>query len=201
MNCRGPKERKRIVANYDVEPVAHIKLLNGQVIHSDAGGDITDRYFLFRCTENRTGRVKQICCGTPTAMDFSKLTGKGLPSIFNPLRVTGSDGGDGGGGKSGVKPPWNPVRKQLYDATMLIIVAWNAKLDSVLYSIKEELEKDPEIEPCMGKIKSINTILRKGNTTMRQTLNRLGQKNDMKEYSFDLLIKKLEEVKVQQYFE
>ncbi len=184
MDCRGCEVRKRIVKNYDVEPLAHIKLLNGTIVHSDAGSDIIDSYFVFKCTEKKTGKHETIYCGRPTAEDFCKLTGKRLPAIFNPLQEHGKTSGGSLNERDSKKIRWNPVRKELYNATMLLIVAWNAKPDSVLYSIKDEIEKQIDREPCISQIKSINTILCKGHTTMKKVLHRLEAKNEIKKYSF-----------------
>lgn len=40
MECRSEERRQYIVDNYNVVPVAHIQLLNGQTKHSDAGQTI-----------------------------------------------------------------------------------------------------------------------------------------------------------------
>lgn len=42
MNCHGHDTRVRIVENYNIRCTAHIRLLNGQVIRSDAERDITE---------------------------------------------------------------------------------------------------------------------------------------------------------------
>ncbi|MFC2584840.1 MAG: hypothetical protein ACFNVX_11620 [Lachnoanaerobaculum saburreum] len=44
MNCRGNETRQRIAKNYEVEPKAHIKLLENQQKYSDAGAIIEDEY-------------------------------------------------------------------------------------------------------------------------------------------------------------
>lgn len=49
MNCHGHDTRVRIVENYNIKCTAHIRLLNEQIIRSDAERDITDTYYIFEC--------------------------------------------------------------------------------------------------------------------------------------------------------
>lgn len=122
MDCRGTERRKYIVENYYVQPIAHLKLLNGKIVHSDAGRDISDSYFIFRCIDKKSGKSDIIQCGLPTAKELCNRIRKQVPPIYNPLHVTGTAGTAKGGSK---KPQikWNPTRQQLYDATMLLIIA------------------------------------------------------------------------------
>ena len=48
MECRGYDKRKKIVKEYNVIPVAHLKLLSHQTKHSDAGSTIKDEYYIFK---------------------------------------------------------------------------------------------------------------------------------------------------------
>ena len=48
MECRSEERRQYIVDNYNVVPVAHIQLLNGQTKHSDAGQTIENDYYIFK---------------------------------------------------------------------------------------------------------------------------------------------------------
>ena len=73
MDCRSTERRQWIVANYDVTPVAHIQLLNGQTKHSDAGATIENDYYIFEAV-NKVSNVKEIIqCGMGSAKDFLKL--------------------------------------------------------------------------------------------------------------------------------
>lgn len=203
MNCRGHNKRKVIVENYFVKPVAHIKLLNGQTIQSDAGSDIEDSYFIFECVSKSSGEKKYINCGRPTANDFCDLIGAKLPPIFNPLKtnVISEPKGNKTISTNNITSNWNPVRKQLYNATMLLICAWNAVPNTPLFNIKDELETYVTTEPYFSRIKSINTILSKKGITMRDIIDDLSKNNNLRNYKFDLLIDKLKEKQIKQYFE
>ena len=205
MNCRGERKRAYIVNNYYIEPIAHLKLLNGRTIHSDAGGDITDSYFIFRCVDKRNKDIiKLIQCGRPTAQDFCQKIGKNLPPIFNPLAENyqiqenreffyHNDNGI-------INAKWNPVRKQLYNAVMLIISAWQATPNTPLFNIKIKLEENIEEEPKLSLVKSVNTILCHANTTLSDIIESLSRNNNLRDFSFNLLIRILTENKIEQYF-
>ena len=191
MDCRGHEKRLRIVQEYKIIPIAHIKLLNGKIISSDAGGDITDSYFMFNCISKTTNEREIIYCGKPTAIDFCNLTNQKLPDLFNPLKCTSVSGKLN---KNNIREAemidkkWNPMRKQLYNATMLLIAIFDAKPDTPLFVIKEELETYVDREPFLARIKAINTIISKTNKTMRDIIDELGKNNDLKSFSFDLFL-------------
>ena len=199
MNCRGHNNRVNIVNNYDITPLAHLRVLGGMVVHSDAGGDITDSYFLFRCIHKETKQEKIICCGEPTAKDFSLLLHTDLPRIFNPLIDEGYEGGGNHGG--GGKIRWNRTRKQLYNAVMLFIMWLGNKPHRVLFSIKTELERDTQSAPPLSKIKAVNTLYTQYHTTARSIINDLEKENRLKDFRFDLLLKELERCHIEQHFE
>ena len=126
MDCRGERKRAEIVRRYNVVPVAHIQLLNGQTIHSDAKAEITNDYYIFTVSDRETGRViDTIQCGMGAATDFlTRIGHDGLP-IFNPLHGA-NDGGAGGdphgGGAAGPIDNDILLARQLYNACMWIFV-------------------------------------------------------------------------------
>ena len=119
------------------------------------------------------------------------------PLLFNPLFSHSKQGNTYDGTSQTVK--WNRMRKQLYNATMLIITAWNAKPGTALFDIKNKIELQPNSEPDIWLIKSINTILK--NTSMREIIDKLNEKNNIRKFNFDLLIERLNKEKIQQHFE
>ncbi|MGN1457367.1 MAG: hypothetical protein ACI4XP_05360 [Acutalibacteraceae bacterium] len=205
MNCRGKNRRIQIVSEYDIIPIAHMKLLNGKTIPSDAGGDITDTYYIFKCTNKQSGEEEIIYCGTPTAKELCKMIGKKPPILFNPLKSDcisshNVDAFENNKPDSNAQK-WNPTRKQLYNATMLIISDWDAKPNTPLFFIKSELETHIDTEPALKLIKSINTILKNSRNTIRKIISKLEKNNDLKEFKFDLIVEKLQKLHIEQFFE
>lgn len=164
MKCRGMETRRRIVEEYEVKPIAHLKLLVNQTKYSDAEATIEDEYYIFIATHNKYKYKETIQCGMGAAKDFLKLIHqKGLP-IFNPLKEerAKSSSKDCQSNEDTVGNNWDPTAKQLYNASMWLIIMWNAQPDTPLFSIAEEVFKMKENSPSNAKIKSLNTIIRKG---------------------------------------
>lgn len=83
MNCHGHDTRVRIVENYNIKCTAHIRLLNEQIIRSDAERDITDTYYIFECVnKNDDNDVDRIVCGTGAARDLLQLANITAPPIL-----------------------------------------------------------------------------------------------------------------------
>ena len=202
MNCRGHRRRIYIINNYDITPVAHLKLLNGKTIPSDAGGDIEDTYFIFECKSKFSGKKEVICCGRPTAKELCEMAHQDMPKLFNPLVSTSlSTTKSTSNTEYNDNEKWHPARKQLYIATMLLITEWGGKPNTPLFNIKSDLEVYTTLKPRLRDIKGINTILANQHTTLRNILNELSKKNDIKKYSFDLLVEELNKHNIKQYFE
>ncbi|MFR6065469.1 MAG: hypothetical protein ACLUH5_05415 [Eubacterium sp.] len=203
MNCRGNLTRVRIVNDYYVEPVAHLKLLNGQSKESDAGGKITDEYYIFKCTDKISKQTENIVCGSCAANHFFQLINKNKPPLFNPLinnqRHNGNNGNDGN--NANIK--WNDAMLQLHNAIMLIMVIWNIdQINGILLEIKNSTEKYYYKEPFESNIKSINTIIRNSfqGATLTDKINELRNNNNLRIYNFELLNVKLNNLGVQSYF-
>lgn len=177
-------------------------MLNGKILPSDAGGDITDSYFIFLCTSKHDKHTELIYCGKSAASDLCNLSKNTLPSLFNPL-LDEIEINNNHINNSTITNHWDAERKQLYNATMLIISAWNASPDTPLFDIKEILENPRYINlpPWLSNIKSINTILKNANTTMRSIINQLNENNTLRDFSFDLLIEHLQRENIEQFFE
>ena len=164
MECRSEERRQYIVNNYNVVPVAHIQLLNGQTKHSDAGQTIENDYYIFEATSKANGKKEIIQCGMTAARDFlKKINHEGLP-LFNPLHgegETGKKGSKTSGGNESKEVKWNPIAKQLYNAIMWVIVIIDAKPNTAIYEVKEKVWKFKSYEPFPSQVKAVNTIIGK----------------------------------------
>lgn len=197
MNCKGQDTRIRIVNEYYVEPIAHIRLISGKVIEGDAGKKIKNSYYIFECKHKTTGKEEVIQCGSGAAREILTLIGKKPPKKFNPLEDD-NDAGDvdnyvDNDGNGLANNEWNPAAKQLYNAIMLLIVAWDAKAGTPLFKMKIEAEKYYKFEPYIYRIKPINNILKRKGITIRNIIEKLSEENNLREYHFNLLSDKLEQ--------
>lgn len=203
MNCRGNLTRVRIVNDYYVEPVAHLKLLNGQSKESDAGGKITDEYYIFKCTDKISKQTENIVCGSCAANNFFQLINKNKPPLFNPLINNQRNNGNNGNDGNNANIKWNDAMLQLHNAIMLIMVIWNIdQINGILLEIKNSTEKYYYKEPFDSNIKSINTIIRNSfqGATLTEKINELRNNNNLRIYNFELLNVKLNNLGVRSYF-
>ena len=188
MECRGKEKREQIIKEYDIVPIIHAKLLNGQTKYSDAVSPITDQYYIFECIHKVTGKKELIQCGMRAAKHLLELThNKSLP-IFNLLKSDGTTCGSVGG--TGIsKPKWDEMAKQLYNAIMILIIDWNAKPDTPLFGLKKEAEKYKYCAPKLWRIEKVNNVIAKDyrKRKLSEILDDLKKDNDIKEYKFDLL--------------
>lgn len=202
MNCYKHEKRVQITNNYNIECVAHIRLLNGQTIRSDANKDIIDTYYIFRCVnKNNKNDVDRIICGTTAAKDFLQLAGLTAPPIFNMLHDSSSGSASNSNGTISKQTDiWNESAKQLYNAIMILITAWNLK-PGPIYKYLENAKRYKYCVPFVNRVDQINQIIHRHNTSLRNIINTLAQNNDIKNYEFNLLEDILHHDKILSYFE
>ena len=201
MNCHGLDTRVRIVEYYIIKCTAHIRFLKGQ-IRSDAERDITDTYYIFECViKNDNNDVDRIVCGTGAARDLLQLANITAPPIFNMLHEVdgGGEGGAGGGNQHQVEE-WDAAAKQLYNAIMILIIAWNLR-PGPIYNYLEEARRYRHCAPFANRVDKINQIIHRHGTSLRDILNQLAQNNNIRNYEFNLLEDILHNDGIVSYFE
>ena len=143
--------------------------------------------------------------GVPSAKDLCLLAKKDMPELFNPLKSEIQDQNDiltNDTTKDSInRKKWNPTAKQLYNAIMFFFYRFGIDPDKPLFKVKNEIEENIDREPDIVNIKIVNSVLRKYKTTARKILNTLEKKNNLKEFSFDLLISQLNAIGEKQFFE
>lgn len=201
MKCRGANLRKKIVENYEVIPVLHTVLLNGQKKYSDAEAIIKNEYYIFKVIDKNNNEVKIIQCGMGAARDFLKyLNHPGLP-IFNPIKSENIDLKQKSNKKiiNNSSDEWNSTAKQLYNAIMWIIILWNSKPETVIFKFKDDIIKYRKYKPFDFIILRVNNLLKKDRSgkTLIEKINSLKAKNKIKKdiCDFSLLNKEIERIK------
>ena len=203
MYCRTHDLRIRLCEKYEIIPFAHLKLLNGKSVTSDAGGnDITDEYVIFDCILKNNPKIHEtIHCGKSVALDFCNITGNNLPPLFDPIHHENIGRHPRRASPYNDTPKWNPVRKQLYDIVLLIMTyQGNINKDSVLFDIKFKLE-DPKFLNYYPKnlIKSVNTYLIKMDKTFQNILDELNENNNLRAFNYDLVLEYMNKNKLNQH--
>ena len=172
-DCRGKKTREQLVHDFEIVPLAHVKLLNGQTKKSCAGPDVEEYYvFSYRSHANRKDVVTFVC-GITAANDFINLIQRQNPAVnrlplFDPLAGLGQVGNANNAGRAGAGrgvqqvPNWNPIAKELYEAIGMICIMWNLNnVSDALESVLFNLIKNPMQIPSNSDIHRINTIISK----------------------------------------
>lgn len=171
-DCRGEKTREQLVHNFEIIPLAHVRLLNGQTKESCAGPTLDREYYIFSY-QSHTDKADAgtFICGITVANDFINLIQQQNPAVnrlplFDPLASLSQAGNANNAGRAGVGrgaqqvANWNPIAKELYDAIGMICIIWN--LDNVsgaLESVLFNLARNPMQIPSNSDIRSINTII------------------------------------------
>ncbi len=199
MKCRGLKRKDEIIAKYTISPIIHLRLMNKQKIFSDAGGTISDSYFIFLCiNKNDKSDIRYIQCGKPTAQYFCNATDNELPRLFNPLiednENYNSNDNNMQFNHTNYKLTICEERKQLLDIIALIMCAWGFDPQKPLAKIYYEIKRDSDKKMPNYYLKSVNTILINGKTTFTEVVNKLKKDNQLKKYNFDLIFQKAEKL-------
>jgi hypothetical protein len=203
--CRTKERREKMVEEFEIIPVAHIKLLNGQNKVSCTGDDLTDSYYCFEYRPKETSdNYETFLCGIHAANHFLELLAKEKLPLFNPLIANTPSRTKGGLSSTGDKNQlkWNPIAKNLYESINLFIAVTDIVPSEPIMTIKKNLEKYPNSRPFPSKIKSINTIFLKffKGQTLQDMIEELRQNNNIKQYSFTILNSILSEEGIKSYF-
>lgn len=201
MNCFGEEKRTHIVKNYEIKPIAHVKLVSGQQKISCTKQKLSDSYYCFEYISRADSSDRgTFFCGSHAANDFLHKAGLQALPLFNPLVSTGNGGGGGGG--TGVTGTWDPLAKQLNEAINMIVVCWDVVPKGPLADIQSNLLRYRSSEPFPAKIKAVNTVLSydKKRRTLQQMIDQLRQKDRVRQFEFNLINNVLDAQNVQSNF-
>lgn len=189
--CRSLEVRRRLVKEYDINPIAHVRLLNGQERRSCTGNLLKDSYYCFSYRKKNDNISKYFLCGSYAAKDFLDLIKQPELPLFDPLasdsvgvRKTNSSG------IPNIKETWHPAAKELHNAINLIIICWGVIPSKALQEIKMKLEKNTNCKPYIMHIKAINTIISrdKRGRTLQLMIHDLRVHNPkIRQFDFSLL--------------
>jgi hypothetical protein len=203
--CRSSKVREKMVQEYNIKPIAHVRLLNGQKRQSCTKDLLTDSYYCFSYKAKDSDVTGTFLCGTYAANHFLELIQHPKLKVFDPLvsENVGTITSNGTNRDRGLNDTWHSTAKQLFNAINLIVICWGQVPGGVLQKIKNEIEKNKNREPLSGQIKAINTIIsrdRKGRT-LQHMLDDLRKNNNMiRDFHFNLLNESLIKNKVEPSF-
>lgn len=199
MNAKGENTRKRICDEYEVTPVSHMMLLPGQVIHGDAGKDITKSYYVFSAIRNE--EEDHIVVGERAASSFLKILDHESLPIFNPLHleernyVNNQNRNNDNANNNEQRDEWNQLSRQLYNACNLYAMITGAKVyygildiarkvysfrSGDKYILEKILSANRYLEKCFETREedSLTELIRKSNYNFRENFIDFGLIND-----------------------
>lgn len=187
-NCRGDARKLEILTDYTLEPVAHLKLLNGQKMNGCCG-PLRDRYYVFRVSPKSGGEPGEMIVGYHCAEDFLRLLQLQRLPLFNPLTQQSSGAGGGGGVTGGAS--WHPLTREVYNAVNLLSMAWGGHRPyGFLLEILNNIHSSPSTRIDDKIVRRLNTTIAKDreSRTLRQMIDALAAANpNFKEYHFPLI--------------
>ena len=205
MNCRGREVREKLVEMYEIKPVAHVKLLNGQVKRSCTGDELIDNYYCFsyRVKGKPETQLKSFYCGSHASRHFLELLGLDPLPCFNPLEGVPTGGQTrGSGNQHNNGDNWNATMKELYNALNLLIVYWDISPKGAMLELKLKIEQYKYAEPFDSIVKAVNTIISKDSNgyKMQEIIDVMREGNTIKNYSFERVNERLVELDIESHF-
>ena len=209
MNLRGHENRLKFLAKYDVTPISHLKLLEGQKKDGE-GGTLTDSYYCFsyRLKGDSEKVLGTFNCGYHIAEDLLKLSNQDKLPLFNPFKVINEGNQLQGVANKGnldtnrQRKQYNEVALQLSYAINLIIFCYEGNIKEPLSTIKYETDKYYYSAPYDRKIKAVNTII--GNLFDKKLVDKISEINgsqEIRNFDFSLLTEVIEKYNLVNYFE
>lgn len=203
-SCRCDNKKKEIIEKYNIQPIIHTRILNGQTFNGCCKDEIKDSYYQFILEEKNSKDRYYIVVGKHCADRFIDIGNLENPPLFNPLQNIGGDSKSGtkntkGNGKEGNQSNvMTPLNKELYQAIHLLLIYWGGKPPyGKLEEILQYLRKNPTLDTQSWAIQKFNNILGKDatNKTLCEMIEYFSRDNQLIEFSFSNLEKVLEDNK------
>lgn len=195
-SCRGEERKRKIVAEYDIRPLFHIKMIEGQDVLEGCCGKVSDRYYHFEATSKVTKDVESFVVGYDCAEQLLDMAELEYLPLFNPLSHKGSGSGSGSGGsqqvKSGVngKASMAPLNNELSDAIHLLCMSWKGVPRGRLLSSLDFIRRLPGIPTKNFSIVGLNEVIAKDirQRTLAQMIDDLRKQSPgLRSFEFPLM--------------
>ncbi|MFD1295038.1 MULTISPECIES: hypothetical protein [Lysobacter] len=188
-NVLGDERKRELLAQYELEPLIHARLLNGARLMCCCGKPLGTDYYRFDAFNRSTAEQEGIVYAGSTgntgcaarlmtlAADRGEHIGK-LP-LFDPLELPAAFRvrSEARGRARDPMAHWDPFNRELFNAIHLTLIAWNTSPGRVLARLLRELRLTPERRLHDWKAESFNTVLGFGPRTLTQMIASLRQSN------------------------
>lgn len=189
--CRTDELREKIISQYEIKLISHVRLLKGQEVISCTGDKLIDSYYCFSYKERGKEHNSKFYCGSHAGEHFLTLLKHPKVPMFDPLAKDGYVGGNTGTTQAlGMeKEKWDSTARQLFNVINFIVICWSTFPEKALLDIKTKVEAARGKVPYTSQIKRVNTIISrdKRNRSLQQMIEELRRDNNIREFKFDLL--------------
>ena len=190
--CRTAERREQIIRKYDLTPIAHVTLLNGQKRKSCTGNTLEGAYYCFSYKEKYGEASGSFFCGTETGNHFMDLINSKRLPVFNPLKSKRNEDISiltRGETNAKDKKVWHPASLQLFNAINLLIICLDTSIGTPLDQIMNKIIRYSDRPPFQSQVKAVNTIISKDsrNRKLSEMLVEISEFCDTKHYEFNLL--------------
>ncbi len=185
---RGDEKRGWLVANYELIPFSHIKLLKDQQRRCICGNMITSSYHIFHAKDKHSKKKTNFHAGPHCAKDLIERSGSEAIPIINILQDTNflnTNNSEGGERNLSSRIKFSKFNFELCKVIALYCANKDEYPDSIA-TITEFTVKVPLKDNHRGA-EWFNERLIKDDTKISTILNKLAIENNIKNFSFPLL--------------
>lgn len=177
---RGDENKAQIRQEWELVPILHTRLLNGQEIICCCGDKVTTTYYRFDAKNRISGKQDVLFAADGCARKLLGIAPAIAPlPLFDPLQAAPArrNRGAGGGGTNG--PVMHPFNRELYEAIHLLLMCWrqNPKPGGALASILTEIRLAPDQPLPANAAKSVNSVIKSGRRTLTAMLQAVQPQN------------------------
>lgn len=194
-NCRGEEAKVKIVRQYSLSCIGHLKLLPGQ---SKQGccGVLTDQYYAFEYQNKKdTADSGVFYVGRSCAIDFQELHKPAIsfPRLFDPFIHAATMGDVAPHGKvTGREMPAteiDPLNKEVQTAILLILTIWNVAPIGGFATILNYIKNKPARRTDSFAVYNVNRVVGQymNGQTLRQALQDASNGAPMRTFNFPLM--------------
>ncbi|WP_374788619.1 hypothetical protein [Brucella oryzae] len=177
ISCFGDAQRQNLVDTYEVQPISHCTLLEGQTRRGCAR-PLTREYYIFQATHRSTQQVETFYAGRDSGPAILTLLGHAplpltdpFPSIANGAEAQNQGGAHAVGVPAIVNQQnWTQINVQLNRAIDLTCMLWDTNPRGLFKLIKQSIFSNPQedIDPYL--IENFNNALRRFNCSIEAKL-------------------------------
>lgn len=208
-SCRGNSNRLRILAKFDVWPLAHQKIVNGTP-KAGCAGPLTDRYYMFGYRllgQPSSSPFEIFFCGDTCGDDFLVRLGDPAFPLFNPLNLPPSppaspstsasvaslgiiSAGASAAGAAAPTPTWDPLNREIYTVINLLVAFGGVTPASYTLETLQWIEKYPASTCYAFRVERLNNYVGTmvcGSLQNELTVLRAGPHPTLRIYGFPLI--------------